>query len=207
MHHELTLASYHKVLGEWNNSINKDRCAICWLRNRDCYCNYLNNRKNEYPTFNNMNIIIYYYFQEIGRSANTIHTMEVLLPSNTSHIIYGDSIKENQLMKQIITEQINGNIKTCILYPSPESISIASWVNNCNSITHNNALSASHSSTSSNEPINIVILDGTYTHAARQVHYIYITYYYLFIFNMYLFLSILHIIHILIMFILLCLYM
>ncbi len=153
IHHELTVGACGKALKEWTDSTLKTRCKNCWLRNYDCYCNYLLSRKEEYEQFEG-NITIYYHFLEIGRSANTIHIVDSLLPSNTTSFVFGDMEEENKFVKKIIQEQMVGKIQTCILYPCTESIPLSQFI-------QNNSVSA--------KAINLVVLDGTYMHAPRQV--------------------------------------
>lgn len=66
----------------------------------------------------NVEVIMYYSHQEIGRSANTAHYLQAICPSICSNaIIHGDVDKEIALMDQIEEEFATQSPQTVILFP------------------------------------------------------------------------------------------
>ena len=126
-HHEEMINSYNLKINWWRTQTEVDcsRCRICWLRLNQCYCTSILTKRNHYksmldddPAACNVEVIMYYSHQEIGRSANTAHYMQAICPyiCNTA-IIHGDSVKEIALMDQIEQEFISQSPQTAILFP------------------------------------------------------------------------------------------
>ena len=204
IHHETTQIAYKAVMQIWNDKIynNNDeydgsisshhaahhhRCRICWLRKHQCYCHYADAKKLYYSskmkdTFQHCELIIYYHYLEIGRSANTAHLFQMLCPDITSTLIYGDSEAEAKLFNEIYEELLSGNgLSTCILYPCPEAVYIHDWITeqmkpfiNTTSNNSNNNLNT-NSNSKCNRKFRIIALDGTYkqvtnVHIHKTVH-------------------------------------
>lgn len=72
---------------------------------------------------------MYYHYQELGRSANTAHIFEAVCPSkNFERVVFGDTEAEKKLVQDIITETINEEPVTCVLYPSKDAIFLSDWI-------------------------------------------------------------------------------
>jgi hypothetical protein len=72
---------------------------------------------------------MYYHYQELGRSANTAHLMEAVCPSNHfERVVFGDTEAEKKLVQDIITETLNDEPVTCVLYPSRDAILLSDWI-------------------------------------------------------------------------------
>lgn len=72
---------------------------------------------------------MYYHYQELGRSANTAHLMEAVCPSNHfERVVFGDTEAEKKLVQDIITETLNDEPITCVLYPSRDAILLSDWI-------------------------------------------------------------------------------
>lgn len=182
-HHELTLKPARDALEEWNDVVSQEsrRCRFCWLRYYNCFCGYLNAKRNQYhemispfscPTNESpsITVTIYYHYHEIGRSANTMHILEVLCPDLCKNIILGDINEETQLLQRIIQSQDDERLgkfsrRIAVLYPSPDSVTIPKWLIVGNPLTTNSELSQP----STVESIELIVLDGTYGQAARLV--------------------------------------
>lgn len=180
VHHELALKTYCAATSDWEKaSSSENRCGKCWLRAYNCFCSYFNTRQKENEHICGVRVVIYYHFSELGRSANTMHLFPALYPSNCETVIFGDVHGESNLIKMIIDEQLqerNGGsavrTRTCILYPTTDSILLPEWVSrhvpsraNIGSVRQD-----AHSIEECEDTIiNLVVLDGTYSQAARQV--------------------------------------
>lgn len=144
-------------MGTWDASINvtKHRCGRCWLKTPQCYCSALAERSIKYPMTNRSNVILYYHFKEIGRSANTGHILPILAPSWCSTVTFAEQKGDHDLIDMIKREQDEGVANTCILYPERGAPTLTEWL-------------ASRPPGSA-ERVNIVALDGTYPQAVQQV--------------------------------------
>ncbi len=202
-HHEKTQFAYRRAMGIWEDKINEGkRCRACWLRPQDCCCSpYFQQRREIYTKkefYNDGNpqssydevgvqFLIYYHFREIGRSANTAHLMENIIPCQK--IIYGDSEKEIFLANEIYQEYLSGKRRTVILYPSATSIGINQWMNenflkdydyannqiNRENSKHqhiSNGSSSSSSSSSASWSLRLILLDGTYSDADKLARHL-----------------------------------
>ena len=167
-HHHETLKISHKAKLEWWHNetvVKKERCARCWLRPWNCFCDQL-----EFKRLSRLanaqacgvNISIYYSHPEIGRSPNTAHVFEAICPTICSSFVYGEYEKERALLDSIEREHEEDTPCTCILYPSSDSITLSEWVARRNA----------RNSELSNQPIRLVILDGTYPAASREAKYL-----------------------------------
>ena len=181
VHHELALKTYHSATSDWANVSSSDtRCETCWLRSYNCFCDYFNTRRETNEIISGVNIIIYYHFSELGRSANTMHLFPALFPSNCSTVIFGDVTAESNLIKMIVEEQIQAqliehygspcgmsvNTRTCILYPTSDSVMLPKWMGEQNLTDRISSEENSFSQIAAPDDglmINLVVLDGTYS--------------------------------------------
>ena len=157
-HHKLTIASYKRASENWERRVDKKlRCKFCWLRPSDCFCSYFLQKRKDYEAkslkLETLGIILYYHFQEVGRSANTAHLLPLLLPSSIrKNVIFGN---EQNWISDLKCTSESSNASSfsslCVFYPCKEAISFSSWV------------ASRHSETS----FNLVVLDGTYSQAQR----------------------------------------
>eukprot|EP01041_Mallomonas_annulata_P006294 gene6294-12739_t len=161
-HHEKTLESYNTAINIWENAVNdQSRCQFCWLRSINCFCEQLKERQRFYSenslSLNAIQLTIYYHFKEIGRSANTAHILPLLIPKECNTFLFGDLNSEKKFYDNLIDEIITGRQNTCFLYPTPDAPYISDWI---------------QSRPNCDDPINLIILDGTYSQAIRQVKHI-----------------------------------
>ena len=72
---------------------------------------------------------MYYHYQELGRSANTAHLYEAVCPTaKFEKVVFGDTEAEVKLVQDILTETINDEPVTCVLYPSKDAILLSDWI-------------------------------------------------------------------------------
>jgi hypothetical protein len=72
---------------------------------------------------------MYYHYQELGRSANTAHLYEAVCPTaKFEKVVFGDTEAETKLVQDILTETINEEPVTCVLYPSKDAILLSDWI-------------------------------------------------------------------------------
>ena len=101
-HHDKNVDSVHIKLSKWNEVIQLDdphmgRCHRCWTRQFQCYCVKFNEsiekfnkkQKNSSSSLSrsgivDTEIIMYLSAKELGRTANTAHVLEELIPENCS---------------------------------------------------------------------------------------------------------------------------
>ena len=107
-HHEMNRRSCAAKMKWWQGEIERGfRCSICWLRHYECYCPQFTERKQHYAEttcLQHVSVVMYYHYQELGRSANTAHVMQAVCPSNHFQVvIYGDVTAEQQLVKVLFT--------------------------------------------------------------------------------------------------------
>lgn len=157
-HHESTRKSHDSLLERWRVETEeaKVRCKSCWLRSYNCFCPTLATKRKFYEANYNMNhsVVLYYHHQEIGRSANTGHVFANNCSFMCDTIVFGGSREEQQLLQDIEREYLEGNRRTCVLYPSNSATLLSEWSSN------------------SSEGARLVMLDGTYPQANRQMKYI-----------------------------------
>lgn len=153
------------------------RCAVCWLRSYNCFCDeYIKARSELYEnvvsqdnfaedsttTPSNRSVFrvcMYYHFAELGRSANTAHLFQALCPSITEPVVLGDFSAETALIDDIEREAQTGELETCVLYPSKDAVSLKEWLQ-------------SRPRQGQGRGIRVVALDGTYPNATRQLKYL-----------------------------------
>lgn len=127
-----------------------------------CYCDELSKKREKYEAWEprpDINVCIYYTPVEIGRTANTAHSLEATCPWICSSIVHGDLEKETALLDDIEAEYRENRAQTCIMFPSSDAKLLSEWMG---------ARPAEHS----DKPIRLVMLDGTFPGAARQAKYL-----------------------------------
>lgn len=156
-YHPTIFDSYNRLMGVWSSSVNvsKHRCGNCWLKTGQCHCAVLSERRKKISATKRANVILYYHYKEIGRSANTGHILPILAPSWCSTVTFAEQRGDHDLIETIKKEQDEGVANTCILYPDRDAPTLTEWL-------------ASRPPGSS-ERVNIVALDGTYPQAVQQV--------------------------------------
>jgi DTW domain-containing protein YfiP len=160
-HHHLNRDSCAKKIAWWKEEIaTGKRCGVCWLRPYDCFCGDISSiRRDMNACIENDDILakvrvgLYYHYQELGRSANTAHLLEVVAPSICENLVFGDSANELKFMKEIVEEYKSDDVHTCIMYPHSSALSLNEWLD----------YKYSHKS-----PVRLIVLDGTYGQASRQ---------------------------------------
>jgi DTW domain len=142
---------------------------------------------------------MYYHYQELGRSANTAHLYEAVCPTaKFEKVVFGDTEAEVKLVQDILTETVNEEPITCVLYPSKDAILLSDWIKqrpaSCNDkpirycdvllslpLSLSPSLFISHPATLPPQilrfalrftNIRLVALDGTYGQANRQWKYL-----------------------------------
>ena len=186
-HHEKTQVAYQRSMCQWKDKIDRGiRCGACWLRPHDCCClSYFQERREVYrqkgfynddPQATNEGIgvkfLVYYHFREIGRSANTAHLMENIIPCE--RIIFGDSEKEIALAKEISQEHLSGARRTVILYPCATSLGINQWMNE-NSLSSSDIQTDRENNSHKQEQsrnLRLILLDGTYSDADKLARHL-----------------------------------
>ena len=120
-----------------------------------------------------------------------MHLFPALYNSNCETVIFGDTKAESRLIRMLIEEQRDDQLRekygpghisqvrtrTCILYPTTDSILLPKWVSQHLSDTHTPQPAGGAGMTGDTPArtpeeecvINMVVLDGTYSQAARQV--------------------------------------
>ena len=149
LHHSSVIVSAKNKLRSWQEKVEVGpddeknytehasthcRCSTCWLKRHQCYCSFGSFRRDYYATkleteYSNCEIIIYYHYQEIGRSANTAHVFQMLCPSITSTLLYGDVEAEGKLFREMKEESESGaGLRTCVLYPGTNAVRLDTWI-------------------------------------------------------------------------------
>lgn len=102
----------------------KERCSLCWLRKQQCYCHIIASKRDIYEKEilskykPNVDILMYYNYMEIGRSANTAHYLHAVCPFIcSSSIIFGDVEDEIKLLDDMENEFKSESPQTVILFP------------------------------------------------------------------------------------------
>jgi len=175
-HHPCVVENYESVVGKWYAT--ERRCRRCWLRDYDCYCNTIDEqaavlRGMPLP---NVDVVLYYFFSEVGRSGNTGHLLELLLPETTSSLVFGDVSREQELVDRMVREYRSGCIDTCIFYPSSDSILLSEFIaarkaqafNAAEEQQNQQKVEQAHQQDNSERSVRLVALDGTYHTARRQ---------------------------------------
>ena len=169
------MESFKLKLDAWKEMQSRDsvdkRCSKCWLRIYQCYCETLDKRAEAYtrPGLQvvNAEVINYYSFKEIGRSPNTAHIMERILPYNSSSLVYGDVEAEDRLLDEMVEEHTKFQVRTCILYSSADAKVVSDWRIETEEY---NALSGKDEDEGKqgDSRYRVVALDGTYSEARRM---------------------------------------
>ena len=173
--------SYKLKLDAWKemqcrNSVDQ-RCSKCWLRMYQCYCETLNKRAEAYATpplqVVNAEVINYYSFKELGRSPNTAHIMEQILPHNSSSLVYGDVEAEDRLIEEMVEEYTNFRVRTCILYPSSDAKLVSDWrieIEEYNAPSRRDEDKEKDGCRATR--FRVVALDGTYAETKRMMSFL-----------------------------------
>ena len=100
-HHPCVVENYESVVGKWYAT--ERRCCRCWLRDYDCYCRTIDDQAAvlRCMPLPNVDVVLYYFFSEVGRSGNTGHLLELLLPETTSSLVFGDVSREQELVDRM----------------------------------------------------------------------------------------------------------
>jgi len=178
--HPCVIENYVSVVGKWNAT--EGRCRRCWLRDYDCYCKTIDDQAvvlRGMPT-PNVDILLYYFFSEVGRSGNTGHLLELLLPETTTSLVFGDVSREQELIDRMVQEYRSGSIDTCIFYPSSDAILLSEFIASRNGYNttkeQQNQLfekvEKMHKQDNLDRRVRLVALDGTYHTARRQFKYL-----------------------------------
>ena len=182
-HHPKFMESYKLKLDAWQeaqcrDTVNK-RCGKCWLRVYQCYCKTLNERAKAYSCpglqVANTEVINYYSFKEVGRSPNTAHIMERILPHNSSSLIYGDMEAEDKLIEEMVEEYVNFRVRTCILYPTTDAKIVSDWrieVEEYNTSGKDKDKDKGEGEEEVETRYRLIALDGTYPEARRMFTYL-----------------------------------
>jgi len=180
LHNDNVLESCEGVMRRWHDSIDAQtghRCPRCWLRSYECYCQELRGKLQgkgmSEVAIEKADVCIYYHFLEVGRSANTGHLMQQLAPSATSSIVFANAPEEDQLVEEIVREYQQGDVRTCIMYPSTDAVLLSEWMaNRTNNSSNRSSSSSCSSSSTTKRPARLVALDGTYKTAVRQIKHL-----------------------------------
>ena len=191
-HHDLTKQASQQYASKWHtlSQVTHTRCSACWLRSYECYCAHFHQMGQYVEPATISSIIIYFHYQELGRSTNTAHLLPIILPQLCRSIVYGDSPQEVDLVEQIMFELIAGGRKSiCILYPTKECPTVTLWLQQQQQQRHKkiHAGCAVKSSVATIEEevlegevsmaaaaggVTLVVIDGTYSQARRQVNHL-----------------------------------
>lgn len=161
-HHAEVVKNMQATVSRWESG---GRCSRCWLRSYDCYCTTLDERAREYEAQiveMNVDVVMYYYFLEVGRSGNTGHVLERLLPERCSSLVFGEEDKEQELVNTMIDEHKRGVIDTVVLYPSSDALLLSEFVEK------RRTSASAHLA----KNVRLVALDGTYSTARRQCRWL-----------------------------------
>ena len=135
------------------------RCHVCWLRHYECFCATISARRRHY-TLQHVQVLMYYHYQELGRSANTAHLLEALCPPSAfQKVVFGDTVAEQRLVMEMYEEALHGEQRTVVLYPSSDAVLLSDWM-------------AKHRPGPGDAPVRLVALDGTYAQASRQYKFL-----------------------------------
>jgi DTW domain-containing protein YfiP len=128
----------------------------------------------------NCEVIMYYATKELGRTPNTAHIFESLLPYCSSRLVQGDEMREQQLIAEMVAEHRSGQVRTCILYPTKESQLLSEWSKAARATWSiapaaeggggtDGEESVSSASVREEQPmkVRLIALDGTYACASR----------------------------------------
>lgn len=174
-HHERTTTASTELVKWWTEEVNKRaRCSRCWLRPFQCFCAELTSQyediREEIDQLHalEVEIVIYYNYCELGRSANTAHILEALCPQISRRVVYGNTECESKLFELIKSEKERGVSRTCVLYPCSSALSFNSWISH---LKEESRLTTP-CRTSTIPSIRLILLDGTYPGACRIAKYL-----------------------------------
>lgn len=183
--HHSTLIERTKIdLQKWKEACSRSnldqvRCGRCWTRKWQCYCHVLSALREEHLEKNlkleHCEVIIYYASKEIGRTANTAHIFEELLPYCTDRLLYGDTVREQRLIGEIVREHRQGRPRTCIMYPAKDAMLLSEWTTMARRLQQSaqqpeacpDGTSTGNIANVNPEKIRLIALDGTYSWARR----------------------------------------
>ena len=187
-HHEEVLKTAKEKMQEWSLFCNREdpnsrRCNRCWCRQWQCYCDQLSEQAKIYmqgdSDINPMSVIgceviMYYAPKEIGRTPNTAHLFEELLPYCSSRIIFGDEMAEQKLISQMVQEHRENRVRTCIMYPTTDAELLSQWSARvhgaASSVVSGKDSSSGKDQVDDNDKdsrIRLIALDGTYSCVQR----------------------------------------
>lgn len=192
LHHPTTLQASQAHLLWWKSQTTgyqPSRCLSCWLRSYQCHCSVLSEQQTllqqDISILKNLSveIVLYYNYMEIGRSANTAHIFQILCPAITKQLVLGDELAEEELFQTIAAEREAGIEKTCMLYPSSTSISLNDWLQTVKQQQqqqrrrHRAAPVGQHNDDSDDSDhgipsVRLILLDGTYPGASRVARFL-----------------------------------
>ena len=179
--HHLVAENARFLIARWQEHCDdpdpeRGRCERCWTRKRECYCVYLNEQRTEYKlsspdssndmSVKNCEVVMYYAPKELGRTPNTAHIFEELLPYCSRRIVLGDEMAEQRLIAEMIQEFREGRRRTCIMYPNRDAMLLSQWVEKARASRCSNA-TASSVEAPHDYKIRLIALDGTYSNASR----------------------------------------
>ena len=105
-HHEKELDAYVGCKAAWETSVQNNRCGKCWLTKSFCYCETFREKASKYSDGGQLTqVLLYYHFKEVGRTANTGHIFEAVAPHWCTSMVLGDLEAERNLIRTIIEEQ------------------------------------------------------------------------------------------------------
>ena len=195
-HHESVISRGRMQLNTWHEACKRTdpmagRCPRCWTRNFQCYCSKLSLQGERYShapalapgttdsvssstatVVKDCEVIIYYATKELGRTPNTAHIFESLLPYCTTRLVQGDEMREQQLIADMVAEYRSGKVRTCILYPTKDSQLLSEWSKAARASWREQALSGVDGEQEQVQgqaqvKIRMIALDGTYACASR----------------------------------------
>jgi len=193
-HHPTVVGTMYALCARWkancdNLDLQSGRCEKCWTRKAQCYCAHLADQRLVYtPTpapvtpsadtvanplsIQGCEVIMYYAPKELGRTPNTAHLFEELLPYCTRRIIIGDEMAEQRLIAEMVQEYRDGRPRTCIMYPTADAQLLSEWSQKAKASWEANAGGTISSDgaaqhVQANSKIRLIALDGTYSCAGR----------------------------------------
>lgn len=183
-HHPLTLEQSIINRNRWKEACAdtgiQGRCPVCWLRRHDCYCSTLDTRRDTYASgIRRCELILYYSYRELGRSPNTAHVLETLLPYCTRTIVLGEVNKEREMIQEIIEEYQANKRRTAILWPNKHAMLLSEWkavidqqrdADKGDDDTKEDTSSTNSTNTNKNDDTfkyRLIALEGTYKDATK----------------------------------------
>lgn len=189
-HHPTVPGTMYALCARWkgncdNPDLQGGRCERCWTRKAQCYCTHLAEQRKVYApvapeapdainplSIKGCEVIMYYAPKELGRTPNTAHLFEELLPYCTRRIIIGDEMEEQKLIAEMVQEYRDGKPRTCIMYPTADAQLLSHWSEKAKALWAASSDSTGTGSTLNGQhqpdlPIRLIALDGTYSCAGR----------------------------------------